>query len=118
MRDHRPQLLRQALEALIDSLDATVRVQRWTTAEAIPEPLAQSASLLLSRLGAADRLLLRSFTGAASDETRMATMRAAVRLLDAAYVEYRKRIQGGQGETAAEALDAKVCEVKATAPSW
>lgn len=113
-------LLRKALEALIDSLEATVRVKRWTAVEAIPEPLTQSAALLLARLGAADRLLVHKFTGATSDESRMGAMSAAVRRLDEAYVDYHKRITDHpiEADTAANALDAEVCEVKATAPSW
>jgi hypothetical protein len=120
MKDSRPLLLRRALDALIDSLDATVRVHRWTGVEAIPEPLVQSASMLLPRLGAADRLLLRKFVGAASDETRMDAMSAAIRRLDGAYVEYRKRVADRpiEREVAATALDAEICDVKAAASNW
>jgi hypothetical protein len=120
MKDGRPMLLRKALEAVIDSLDATLRVQRWSGADAVPEPLVQSASLLLPRLGAADRLLLRKFVGAPSDESRMDAMTSAVRHLDKAYVEYRKRItnQTPDRDAAATALDAEVCDVKAAATRW
>ncbi len=118
--DARVVSLRKALEGLLDSLEATLRVQTWEGADAIPGPVSESASLLLVRLGAADRLLARSFSGAPSDTTRMEVMTAAVRRLDGAYVEFRKRITARPTERglAATTLDAAVGEVKAGASDW
>jgi hypothetical protein len=120
MRDGRIMLLRKALDALLDSLDATVRVQRWTGEETIPEPLTESAGMLLLRLGAADRLLARKFSGAPDDSIRMDAMTVAIKRLDGAYVEYRKRIteRPAERDTATVALDTAVTDVKATASRW
>jgi hypothetical protein len=120
MKDGRLMLARKALEGLIDSLDATVRVHRWLGTDAIPEPLSKSASLLLPRLGAADKLLAQNFTGAMGDVTRMDAMSAAIRHLDEAYVTYRKHVAARptESDTAAMTLDTIVCEVKATSARW
>src|SRR5687767_3689989 len=43
MKDKRVIVFRTAFEELLESLDATVRVTRWDSVEAIPEPLQESA---------------------------------------------------------------------------
>jgi hypothetical protein len=56
MNDQRIAYFRRALEALVDSLDATARLSRWDSTESAPEPLQESAAKLGERLGAANRL--------------------------------------------------------------
>jgi hypothetical protein len=117
MTDARVATFRNALEGLIESLDATVRVTRWAEAESIPEPLKESASRLVARLGTADRLASASFMGKAADVARVTAMRGAMRRLDAAYVAYRQRLERSPSERdlAATALCAEIDEVKASA---
>ena len=115
MKDARVTTFRKALEDLMESLDATVRVARWNDGESVPDPLKESASRLLARLGTADRLSSASFTGSATDVARVTAMRSAMRRLDAAYVAYRQRLTGAPGEQdrAATALGVEIDEVKA-----
>ena len=117
MKDVRVTTFRNALEGLIESLDATVRVTRWSEAESVPEPLKESASRLITRLGTADRLAAASFSGTVADVARVAAMRSAMRRLDAAYVAYRQRVAGppSERERAATALGAEIDEAKAAA---
>jgi hypothetical protein len=117
MKDARVATFRNALEGLIESLDATVRVTRWSEGEGVPEPLKESASRLLSRLGTADRLAAASFTGTVADVARVSAMRNAMRRLDAAYVNYRQQLTGlpNERDHAASALGAEIDEVKASA---
>jgi hypothetical protein len=98
MKDPRVTTYRKALEALIESLDAIVRLKRWTDGEAPPEPLKQSASALVTRLGTAGRLASSHFTGSVADVSRVGTMRDAMRRLDTAYVNYRHALEGTQSE--------------------
>lgn len=118
--DQRIAFFRGALEALVESLDATVRIQRWTDAEAIPEPLQQSAALLVNRLGAANRLAAGKFVGPQIVAARVTAMNAAIQRLDGAYVQYRHRVDVSPAHRseAAAALDAEIGEVKAEAHQW
>jgi hypothetical protein len=116
MKDERVTLFRKALEELIESLDATVRVKRWD-GEAIPEPLKESASRLVARLGTADRLASSTFAGSAADISRVEAMCGAMRRLDAAYVAYRQSTPA-EHEAAAMALDTHIDEVKAASRQW
>jgi hypothetical protein len=112
---------RDALEALIESLDATVRIARWEPGgEAIPDPLRLSAEQLQTRLGSATRLAAGRFVGTPAAVVTSDAIRNAVQQLDAAFVAYRKRLAGGagqQGEAAIE-LDAEVGRVKLDAHRW
>lgn len=119
-KDQRIAFFRSVLENLVESLDATVRIQRWTDAESIPEPLQQSAALLVDRLGAANRLAAGKFIGPPVVAARVTAMNAAIQRLDVAYVQYRHRVDttpAQKGEAAA-ALDAEIGEVKAEASQW
>jgi hypothetical protein len=120
MKDQRIPFIRKTLDSLIESLEATLRVRRWSGAESVPEPLKLSADRLLDRLGAADRLAASAFRGTPADMTRVEAMLAAMKRLDAAYVAYRSRIEKAPGEKdeAAIALDEAIGEVKAGASSW
>ncbi len=121
-QDPRIATFRGALEALLESLDATVRVARWQQAdgEAIPEPLQDSASRLVQRLGSATRLTTSRFVGAPALVTMNDAIRSAVSALDVAYVAYRKQVDSSAGsrEEAAIALDAEIGRVKTQAHLW
>jgi len=120
MKDQRIVYFRQALQALLESLDATARISRWDSTETAPEPLAQSAAQLGERLTAANRLATGKFVGAQQVVASLNGMSEAVRRLDAAYVQYRERIGAKPTETdaAAMALDAEIGSVKEEAERW
>jgi len=120
-KDPRIVTFRGALESLIESLDATVRIARWQggDAEPIPEPLERSAAQLQDRLGSATRLAAGKFVGAPAVVTTSDAIREAVVQLEAAFVAYRKRSgAAGEQDEAAIALDAEVGRVKLDAHRW
>ncbi len=117
-KDPRIVTFRVALESLIESLDATVRIARWETGEPIPEPLRQSAAQLQDRLGSANRLAAGRFVGAPAVVATSDAIREAVRGLDAAFVAYRKRADGGQRAEAVIELDGEVGRIKLDAHRW
>ena len=120
-KDPRIATFRGALESLIESLDATVRIARWDAGgEPIPEPLHHSAAQLQARLGAANRLAEGKFVGAPAVVATSDAIRASVRDLDAAFVAYRKRADGspGQQDEAAIELDAELGRIKLDAHRW
>jgi hypothetical protein len=120
-KDPRIVTFRGALESLIESLDATVRIARWESGgEAIPEPLRVSAAQLQERLGSANRLAGGKFVGAPAVVATSDAIREAVQQLDAAFVAYRKRADGapGQENEAAIDLDAEVGRIKLDAHRW
>jgi hypothetical protein len=120
MKDQRVAFFRKLLDSLVESLEATVRIARWHGEEAIPEPLQQSATKLLDRLGTANRLAADKYAGPPPVVACMAAMSSATQRLDFAYVEYRKHIDGKpeKREEAASALDAEVDIVKAESHRW
>jgi hypothetical protein len=115
MNDQRVAYFRKALDSLVESLDATARLSRWDSTESAPEPLQQSAAKLGERLGAANRLAAGKFVGATQVVASLTGMSGAIRRLDAAYVQYRHRIEAKptEKEEAAVALDAEIGNVKA-----
>jgi hypothetical protein len=117
MKDQRLKVFRGALEGLIESLDALVRVSRWSEADPPPDPLRAAASRLLDRLGTAGRLSSGAFVGTASDTTKVEAMFSTMRRLDAAYVVYRKRMDQAPADTAASdaaaTLEADIAEATA-----
>ncbi len=118
-KDPRIVTFRGALEALIESLDATVRIARWEAGgEPIPEPLRHSAGELQNRLGSANRLATGRFVGAPAVVATSGAIKEAVRDLDAAFVAYRKRADGGQREEAVIELDGEVGRIKLDAHRW
>lgn len=118
-KDPRIVLFRGALESLIESLDATVRIARWEAgAEPIPEPLRQSAAQLQDRLGSANRLAAGRFVGAPAVVATSEAIKKAVRGLDAAFVTYREHAEGGQREEAVIELDGEVGRIKLDAHRW
>jgi hypothetical protein len=120
MKDQRLRVFRSAVEGVIESLDALVRVSRWSEADAPPEPLRTAASKLVDRLGTADRLSSGAFLGSPADVNKVTAMCAAMKRLDAAYVTYRKRIQSAPDQTveAASALEAEIAETTASSTYW
>jgi hypothetical protein len=113
MKDRRLEVFRKATLALIESLDAVVRLSRWGEAEAPPEPLVTAGAQLLDRLGAADRLSSGRFNGSPADASRVTTMCAAMKRLDAAYLAYRQDVDSSP-ERAADAAATLEHEVGAT----
>lgn len=116
MKDSRVAIFRKTLDGLIDSLDATVRVARWSGAEQVPEPLRESAGQLNTRLGAANRLVAGRFAGSVADMARVKVVADGVRRLDAAYVLYCRGREGSAHERdhAADALEAEIHEIRAS----
>jgi hypothetical protein len=120
MKDQRLKVFRSAVEGVIESLDALVRVSRWKEAEAPPEPLRTAVSKLVDRLGTADRLSTGAFLGSPADVNKVSAMCTAMKRLDTAYVTYRKRVQSAPEQTAdaASALEAEIAETTAASAYW
>ena len=120
MKDQRLKVFRGALEGLIESLDALVRVSRWTEAEPPPDPLRTAAAKLLDRLGTAGRLSSGTFNGTPADTSKVNAMFATMKRLDSAYVGYRKRVESApeQAGEAAATLEAEIAEATAGATEW
>lgn len=120
MNDQRVMAFRKVLNALVESLDATVRVARWSTPDAIPAPLKTSASKLLDHLGSANRFASDRYLGSAPMVACMNAMSVATKNLDRAYVEYRRHIEERKEDVdqAAKALDREIDGVKATSDQW
>ena len=120
-QDPRIVTFRSALESLIESLDATVRIARWQAGgEPIPEPLRRSAAQLQERLGSASRLAGGRIVGAPAVVATSSAIREAVEQLDAAFVAYRKHADAGpdQQDEAAIELDAEVGRIKLDVHRW
>jgi hypothetical protein len=89
MKDQRIAHFRGALEALVESLDATARLSRWDGGETAPEPLQQSAAKLGERLGAANRLASCKFI-----DSKPAEREEAAVALDAEIGSVRTEVEG------------------------
>jgi hypothetical protein len=113
---------RRALESLLESLDATVRIARWQHGEGgpVPEALQRSVVQLQVRLGSATRLASGKFAGTTALVEKSDAIKEAVRDLDAAFLAYRKRIDGGVNDRdeAALDLDAVLGRIKRDAHRW
>jgi hypothetical protein len=120
MKDHRITSLRRALEGLVESLDATARLSRWRDTEDAPQPLRESAAKLGERLEAANQLAAGKIAGGSSAVPLLTGMSSAIQRLDAAYVQYRDRIDANPDaeDEAAVALDAEIGTVKSEAEQW
>lgn len=122
-KDPRVVTFRGALESLLESLDATVRIARWQPGGdggPVPEELQRSAGQLQGRLGSALRLASGKFAGTAAVVGKSDAIKEAVRDLDTAFVAYRKRLDGTANERdqAALELDAALGRVKGDAFRW
>jgi hypothetical protein len=120
MNDQRIKYFRRTLEALVESLDATARLSRWDGTDAAPEPLRENAAKLGERLGVANRLASGRFVGATQVVASLTGMSSAMKRLDAAYVQYRSRIESSPAERdeAAVALDEEIGSVRAQVERW
>src|SRR6185437_9477425 len=118
MKDQRLQVFRTAVDSLTESLEALVRVSRWTDGDAPPEALSTSVSKLVERLGVASRLAASQFHGTPTDMRKVSSMCTAMKRLDAAYVVYRKRIETSPAERqdAATALELEISEAMGPTP--
>jgi|SRR5271155_1152578 len=120
MRDNRIKVFRAAIEALLESLDAHMRVKRWSEPGDVPEPLHTAATKLMDRLGVTDRLASGVFVGSPADANKVTAMCSAMKRLDAAYVSYRRQVDRGSAEEGAAAalLQAEIGEVRRTEDQW
>ena len=120
--DPRIVTFRGALESLLESLDATVRIARWQPVEGgpVPEDLRRSAVQLQGRLGSATRLAAGKFADTGAVAEKSDAIKAAVRDLDEAFVAYRRRLDGAprKRDEAALELDAVLGRVKGDAHRW
>lgn len=115
MKDERLKVFRTAVDGLIESLDAVVRLARWDHAEARPDPLVALASRLPERLGTGSRLATAKFMGTPAQVTRVDAIRGILRRLDVAYVTYRENAETLE---AAAALESEVAASSDLAASW
>jgi len=118
MKDQRLKVFRSALDGVIESLQALVRVSRWSdVAEGPPEPLVAVAARLTERLGAAGRLSSSKFVGTPVDTAKVNAMCATMMRLDGAYLTYRKRLEREPTDTksASATLESDIADVLAVA---
>lgn len=120
MKDHRLQVFRAAVDGLIESLEAVIRLSRWDDGEPRPKPLVDSAAKLLDRLGAADRLSSSRFNGSATEVKKVSAACLVLKRLDAAYLAYRQQIDGGIAGTAdaVAALETELANASAGSAAW
>ena len=117
-------VFRSTVDGLIESLEAVIRLSRWNGTEPKPEPLVTSASKLLERLGAADRLSAAKFQGPATDVVKVNAICEAMKRLDAAYLVYRQQTEAttpsarGNPLEATMALETEVAATTAGAATW
>lgn len=115
MKDARVAAFRSALDSLMLSMDATVRIARWTEpTEMIPPPLQKAASALDERLATATKLADSKVVGAPLVTARINAMSQCIRRLDEAYKAYRAEVDAAPGTEAEAALslDATIADVK------
>jgi len=119
-KDHRLKVFRGAIEELLESLDACVRVAQWNDPEQPPDLLNTAATKLVDRLGAADRLASGTFVGTQTESGKVTAICTAMKRLDAAYVLYRQKADRGPSRKAAasELLEATIGQVKNEAHQW
>ena len=103
---------RHALDGLIESLDAFVRIARLPPGELPSADQTAAAGLLVDRLGAADRYASSRPAGTPNDLAKFDALRSAMKRLDAAYLAYRR--QSASPGDASDALARLEAEVAAT----
>jgi hypothetical protein len=120
MNDRRVAAIREALEVLLDSIDATSRLKRWDASDSFPESMRQSATQLDQRLEAANKLAASSYVGNTLVVSRLNGISDAIRRLDRACTDFRVRIAQDptQLSAALDAMDAEVDEVKNESERW
>jgi hypothetical protein len=119
MKDHRIQAFRTAIDGLIESLEAEIRLSRWSDAEPKPVPLVLSAGKLQDRLGTAERLSSARFHGTPTELNRVGAMCVVLKGLGEAYVIYRQQLDSPGNENMGEAVVALETKVAAlAAETW
>ena len=120
MKDQRIPGLRRALDALLISLEATLRVRSWSGPDEIPEAVRSAAGRLIERLQTADRLSGFRPSASGLDTARVHAMSAAVRRLDAAYVAFRRSAEQAPAsvESAIASLRDEIDLVKGGHDAW
>jgi hypothetical protein len=120
MKDNRIKAFQTAVEALLESLDAYVRVERWSESGEVPEPLNIAATKLNDRLAAADRLVSGVFVGTPADSNKVTAMCSAMKRLDAAFMSCRRQAERDPAQEAIAwaALEAEIGEVRSTHDQW
>jgi hypothetical protein len=119
VKDKRVLVFRTALDELVESLDATLRIMRWEGTDAVPRPLEDSALQLVARLGAADRLAGSVFKGRQQDVAQVTALTGTMRHLENAYVEFRRKLNSPTERARAEsALDAALNEARVESQNW
>lgn len=98
MRDRRPVTIRRALDALLEAVEASVRIHRWSEAEEIPAPLVRAAKEIAERRSAAEQATSMSFDGSPADAKRVAMMIDAMKRLEAAYAAWRTAADAPDGD--------------------
>jgi hypothetical protein len=117
LKDRRITYARSVLGELVESLDATVRIGRWSGGD-VPTPLRENAALLVDRLGKANRLAASRFAGAPRSAAEFSALSVAIQRLDRAFVGYRSMLDRAEGERMLEAEIATVrAEINLDAPA-
>jgi hypothetical protein len=116
-------IFRDAVDGMIESLEAAMRIAQWNDAEPKPEPLIAAANQLVGRIGVADRLVSSKFMGPAADVTRVEAMQVVLKRLSASYLVYRKQSGAatkGSADltTATNALELEISGVRAGEDVW
>lgn len=102
MKDRRVTVFLKSLEDLVESMDATLRLSSWDPAEAAPQPLENSASRLMTRLGTSERLASGVFNGNPRDAARVGIITDAMRRLATAHLAYVKATGSGRDKARQE----------------
>ncbi len=110
MNDRRVTAIRNALEALVESIDATLRIARWDISDPLPDSLRLAAAQLEANLKVANELARGNVSGTPAIVHRLTVSSAAVQRLTTAYQEF-VNLKGGEAAdlaTARENLDAAI----------
>lgn len=116
MNDRRVCAIRDALEAFVESVDATSRIARWGADDPVPESLRDAAAQLKARQKAANDLTVDKASGAPAIVHRLATSSRAIRQLSTACDEFLNCSLDPKNDiaTALENLDAAIDSVHET----
>ncbi len=110
MNDRRVSEIRKALEAFIESVDATSRLARWGQEDPIPDSLRLAAAEAAAAMRAAVKLTVDKPFGTPAIVHRLSASTGAIRTLAAAYDEFlsQKGDSGNDLTLALENLDAAI----------
>ncbi len=91
MNDRRVNAIRDALEAFVESVDATSRIARWGQLESVPDSLRRVAARLEANKKLANNLVIDNAIGAPGIVQRLSLSSSAIRMLSTAYDEFSSR---------------------------